>query len=104
MGATEDAASRRPARPGGTSLIVKRALSRSLLWTAVRRRALLLLLSLLATAVVLGLVFAGSPTTIANGVTIDGIDVGGLQAKDARALLERRSAASAPRPVVFVAG
>jgi len=54
--------------------------------------------------VVLGLVFAGSPTTIADGVTIDGIDVGGLQAKDARALLERRSAASARRQVVFVAG
>ena len=70
----------------------------------MRRRVLLLLLSLLATAVVLGLVFAGSPTTIANGVTIDGIDVGGLQAKDARALLERRSAASARRQVVFVAG
>src|SRR4051794_29021268 len=28
MGATEDAASRRPARPGGTRLIVKRALAR----------------------------------------------------------------------------
>ena len=70
----------------------------------MRRRVLVLLLSLLATAVVLGLVFAGSPTTIANGVTIDGIDVGGLQAKDARALLERRSAASARRQVVFVAG
>jgi vancomycin resistance protein YoaR len=70
----------------------------------VRRRVLLLLLSLVATAVVLGLVFAGSPTTLAGGVTIDGVDVGGLQAKDARALLERRSSALAQRPVVFVAG
>jgi vancomycin resistance protein YoaR len=69
----------------------------------VRRRVLLLLLSLVATAVVLGLVFAGSPTTIASGVTIDGVDVGGLEAKDARALLEHRSAAVAHRPVVFVA-
>jgi len=69
----------------------------------VRRRVLLLLLSLVATAVVLGLVFAGSPTTLASGVTIDGVDVGGLQAADARALLERRSAAMAHRPVVFVA-
>jgi vancomycin resistance protein YoaR len=69
----------------------------------LRRRVLLLLLSLLATAVVLGLVFAGSPTTLASGVTIDGVDVGGLQANDARALLERRSAALAHRPFVFVA-
>jgi hypothetical protein len=69
----------------------------------LRRRVLLLLLSLVATAAVLGLVFAGSPTTLADGVTIDGVDVGGLHAKDARALLERRSSASAHRPVVFVA-
>jgi vancomycin resistance protein YoaR len=69
----------------------------------VRRRVLLLLLSLIATAVVLGLVFAGSPTTLAGGVTIDGVDVGGLPAKDARGLLERRSGALAQRPVVFVA-
>jgi vancomycin resistance protein YoaR len=70
----------------------------------VRKRLLLLLLSIVATAVVLGLVFAGSPTTLARGVSIDGIDVGGMEAKDARALLERRSAAVARRPVIFVAG
>ena len=34
---------------------------------------------------------------------IDGIDVGGLDTKDARALIERRSAALAERPVVFTA-
>jgi vancomycin resistance protein YoaR len=70
----------------------------------VRLRLLFLLLSIVATAVVLGLVFAGSPTTLAKGVTIDGIDVGGMEAKDARVLLERRSDALARRPVVFVAG
>ena len=63
-----------------------------------------MLLSIVATAVVLGFVFAGSPTTIASGVTIDGIDVGGLEARDARALLEHRSALVAHRPVVFLAG
>ncbi len=56
------------------------------------------------TAVVLGLVFAGSPTTLAKGVTIDGIDVGGMQARQARALLQRRSDAVANTPVVFLAG
>ena len=70
----------------------------------MRRRLVFLLLSLGATAVVLGLVFAGSPTTLAGGVTIDGIDVGGLEAADARTLLQRRSAALANRPVLFVAG
>ncbi len=63
-----------------------------------------MLLSVVATAVVLGLVFAGSPTKLANGVSIDGIDVGGLEATDARALLERRSAKLADKPVVFLAG
>ena len=62
------------------------------------------MISVAATLVVLGLVFAGSPTVIAGGVTIDGVDVGGMQAKDARALLERKSAAVQNTPVVFTAG
>jgi vancomycin resistance protein YoaR len=70
----------------------------------VRRRLLFLLLSIIATVVVLGFVFAGSPTTLASGVTIDGIDVGGMHAKDARALLQRRSDAVANKPVMFLAG
>src|SRR5262249_12329262 len=70
----------------------------------MRRRVIVLVLTLAATVVVLGLVFAGSPTTIASGVSIDGIDVGGMHAKDARALLERKSAAVKNRTVVFVAG
>jgi vancomycin resistance protein YoaR len=70
----------------------------------VRRRLLFLLLSIVAVVVVLGFVFAGSPTTLATGVTIDGIDVGGMSAKDARALLQRRSDAVENRPVVFLAG
>ena len=70
----------------------------------MRRRVIVLVLALAATFVVLGLVFAGSPTTIANGVTIAGVDVGGMKAKDARALLERKSAAVENRTVVFLAG
>ena len=58
----------------------------------------------MAAAVVLGLVFAGSPTTLAQGVTIAGVDVGGMQAKQARALLQRRSDQLAKKPVVFLAG
>ena len=67
------------------------------------RRLVLLALTLVAATIVLGLVFAGSPTKIADGVRIDGVDVGGLEATDARRLLEGRSARLAERPVVFTA-
>ena len=67
------------------------------------RRLVFLALSLVAAAVVLGLVFAGSPTKIAGGVRIDGVDVGGLEATDARKLLEAKSARLAQQPVVFTA-
>ena len=53
---------------------------------------------------VLGLVFAGSPSRIAAGVTIDGVNVGGLTAGEARTKLERRAAALAQVPVTFTAG
>jgi len=69
----------------------------------VLRRLVLLALALVTATIVLGLVFAGSPTKIADGVRIDGVDVGGLEATDARRLLEGRSARLAERPVVFTA-
>jgi vancomycin resistance protein YoaR len=52
----------------------------------------------------LGLAFAGSPARIAEGVQIAGVDVGGLTAAEARALLERRFARLQATPVTFVAG
>ena len=70
----------------------------------MRRAVAFLLLAVLAAGVVLGLVFAGSPTTIAEGVQVAGIDVGGMHVGDARSLLERKAASLASRPVVFVAG
>jgi vancomycin resistance protein YoaR len=51
-----------------------------------------------------GLAFAGSPARIADGVTIAGVEVGGLTAGEARALLERRFEQVAREPVVFTAG
>ena len=56
-----------------------------------------------AGGVLLGFVFAGSPGRIAAGVKIDGVDVGGLTAVEARAKLERRSQALAEVPVTFTA-
>jgi vancomycin resistance protein YoaR len=70
----------------------------------VARRIAYVVLGLAAIAVLLGLAFAGSPTTLAKGVTIDGIEVGGLKTRDAQALLQRQSARLARTPTVFVAG
>ena len=101
--------------PGVTPLATIARMRRMTRGTSVRRRRgplrsvlvrnlLLLAVALVSLVLVLGLVFAGSPTTIANGVRIDGIDVGGLQAKNALAMLQRRSGALAGKPVVFLAG
>jgi vancomycin resistance protein YoaR len=70
----------------------------------VRRRIAIAVLALLAAGIVLGFVYAGSATKLASGVRIAGIDVGGLEAGDARALLQRRSDAAASRAIVFTAG
>ena len=57
----------------------------------------------LVSAALFGLV-AGSPARLAAGTTIAGVNVGGLDRGDARAKLERRSAAVQHEPVEFVAG
>jgi vancomycin resistance protein YoaR len=59
-------------------------------------------LVLLAT-IVLGLAFAGSPERLPAGSQIAGVDVSGLTPREARSLLEDRSAAFAGVPVVFTA-
>jgi vancomycin resistance protein YoaR len=48
--------------------------------------------------------FAGSSARIAAGVTIDGLDVGGMTADAARRALEAHAASVADQPVVFVHG
>ena len=53
---------------------------------------------------VLGLAFAGSPSRLANGVRIAGIDVGGRTPRQARSILERRADALASVPVTFRVG
>jgi len=47
--------------------------------------------------------FAGSPTRLADGTTVAGLDVGGLGVAAARARLVERADALARRPVTFVA-
>ena len=51
-----------------------------------------------------GLAFAGSPARIAEGVTVAGVDIGGLTRAEARRLLEARAARVARVPVVFTVG
>jgi vancomycin resistance protein YoaR len=69
----------------------------------VVRRALVVLLPVVAVVLVVGLVFAGSPSTLASGTSIDGVDVGGLTQREAVARLGAAEAAIATAPVVFSA-
>jgi vancomycin resistance protein YoaR len=78
----------------------RRSRSRKLL---LQRLAVLGVVAVVGGAV-LGFVFAGSPSRIAAGVSIDGVDVGGLTAAEARAKLEARSAELAQVPITFTAG
>src|SRR5262249_5482012 len=59
---------------------------------------------LAVTGSVLGLAFAGSPGRIADGVSIDGVDVGGMTPGAAERLLARRAEKIPDVPVGFVAG
>ena len=67
------------------------------------RRILAGLAGLFVLAALVGQVFAGSLSRLAVGVTIAGVDVGGLPADEALARLEARAAALAHEPVAFTA-
>ncbi|MDQ2966857.1 MAG: VanW family protein [Actinomycetota bacterium] len=71
-----------------------------MLW---QRVAILAALAALA-GMALGLAFAGSPSRLANGVRIAGVDVGGRTPSQARSILERRAGALASVPVTFRVG
>jgi len=51
-----------------------------------------------------GLLFAGSPDSLAPGTHVDGVDVGGMSRADARATLERQWQQVAHVPVRFTSG
>jgi vancomycin resistance protein YoaR len=70
----------------------------------IKRLSLAALLLLVLLAVTVAIVYAGSPGTIARGIKVDGIDVGGLSAAEATVALERRSRTVLAKPVSFVAG
>jgi vancomycin resistance protein YoaR len=59
---------------------------------------------LVVLVLVVGLLFRGSSHRVAAGVRVAGVNVGGLTAKEAQGLLERRANALLRVPVTFVAG
>jgi vancomycin resistance protein YoaR len=69
----------------------------------VQRLAALAIVAVVGGAL-LGLVFAGSPGRIAAGVRIEGVNVGGLTAAEAKERLANRAHALAEVPVTFTAG
>jgi vancomycin resistance protein YoaR len=70
----------------------------------IRRGLLLVVLGLISAGVGFGFAYAGSPATLAEGVRINGVDVGGMTEKNARKLLEQRFARVNDVPIVFVTG
>jgi vancomycin resistance protein YoaR len=69
----------------------------------IKRLSFAALLLFLLLAIVVAIVYAGSPGTIARGIQVEGVDVGGLSAAEATVALERRSRAVLASPVSFIA-
>jgi vancomycin resistance protein YoaR len=69
----------------------------------IKRVSLAALLLLVLFAVAMAIVYAGSPATIARGIQVEGIDVGGLSAAEATVALGNRSRGALAKPVSFVA-
>jgi vancomycin resistance protein YoaR len=70
----------------------------------VWRWALLVFVLLAVGAALLSFAFAGSPSRLAEGTRVAGVDVGGLTPAEARKRLEQRAATLAGVPIAFVAG
>src|SRR6187200_3046966 len=68
------------------------------------RWTLAVLVVLVAGAAVLSILYAGSPTRLAEGVEIAGVDVGGLTPSEAQRALEQEATKLEGVPVVFTAG
>lgn len=73
--------------------------------SAVALRRLLIVAAVAGAALIaLGLAFAGSSTTLAEGTAIAGVELGGQSPSAARALLRREAEAVERVPIRFVAG
>ena len=70
----------------------------------IRRLALLTAVLFAVGAVVFGFAYAGSSDRVAEGVTVDGVDVGGLTTSEAVRRLQQRYIEIAAKPVVVHVG
>jgi vancomycin resistance protein YoaR len=87
----------------GTSGVGVRSRRRGRSRTLLLQRAAALAIVGTVGGALLGFLFAGSPARIAAGVSVAGVNVGGLTASEATAKLERRASAVAQVPVAFTA-
>jgi vancomycin resistance protein YoaR len=69
----------------------------------IKRLAFAAAIALVVGVVAVAIVYAGSSATLAQGVRVDGVDVGGLSTAQATKTLERRAQVSLAEPVEFVA-
>jgi vancomycin resistance protein YoaR len=70
----------------------------------IKRLSLAAVVALVLAVVVVAVVYAGSSSTLAQGVRIDGIDVGGMSSAQATKTLQQRAHASLAKPVELTAG
>ncbi len=70
----------------------------------VKRSAVAGTLLVAAFLIVIGIVYAGSPGTIAKGIRVAGVDVGGLSPRAAQRLLEAHAATVERTPLTLTAG
>jgi vancomycin resistance protein YoaR len=68
----------------------------------IKRASIAAVVALVVGVIVTATVYAGSPSTLARGVQVDGVDVGGLSTAEATRLLQQRSQVALRTPVRFV--
>jgi vancomycin resistance protein YoaR len=70
----------------------------------IKRLSLAAAVGLVVAVVAIAVVYAGSSSTLAQGVSIDGVDVGGMSSAQATKTLQQRARAVLAKPVEFTAG
>jgi vancomycin resistance protein YoaR len=68
----------------------------------IRRLSLAAVVAIVVAVVAVAIVYAGSSSTLAHGVRIDGVDVGGMSSAQATKALEQRARSTLAKPVAFV--
>lgn len=88
----------------GTGAVIVDRRERQARSRRTRRIALAAVGALVATVLGVGLAYGGSSGTIASGIRVNGIDVGGMSTGDALLALQQHARRMADTPVAFTAG